>query len=212
MKNMKAMKYLGGAALLVSFAINSQASVITPGEFVFPPDHEAPLNGTIDATLSSSFLNGTQSGTLTSTVYSGYSGNPGGLTFVYQITETGSSDIATLGLNGFSPSFLLADVGIVPLSGVATPSAVSWSGDTMNFLFLAPELSGSSPSVLLVVNSAATVWYQNTANVIDHVTAGMNDLAPEAAVPEPTTMIAGALLLLPFGATTLQTLRKKRTV
>jgi hypothetical protein len=30
-------------------------------------------------------------------------------------------------------------------------------------------------------------------------------------VPEPTTMIAGALLLLPFGATTLRMLRKNRT-
>ena len=30
-----------------------------------------------------------------------------------------------------------------------------------------------------------------------------------AAVPEPTTMIAGALLLLPFGASTLRILRKR---
>jgi hypothetical protein len=29
-------------------------------------------------------------------------------------------------------------------------------------------------------------------------------------VPEPTTMIAGALLLLPFGASTLRVLRKHR--
>ncbi len=32
-----------------------------------------------------------------------------------------------------------------------------------------------------------------------------------AAVPEPTTLIAGALLLLPFGANTLRRLRKNRT-
>jgi hypothetical protein len=31
-----------------------------------------------------------------------------------------------------------------------------------------------------------------------------------SAVPEPTTMIAGALLLLPFGASTLRLLRKTR--
>lgn len=31
-------------------------------------------------------------------------------------------------------------------------------------------------------------------------------------VPEPTTMIAGALLLLPFGASTVRVLRKNRTV
>ena len=42
-----------------------------------------------------------------------------------------------------------------------------------------------------------------------------NDLVVEvkgvAPVPEPTTMIAGALLLLPFGASTLRILRRNRT-
>jgi hypothetical protein len=33
---------------------------------------------------------------------------------------------------------------------------------------------------------------------------------PWNAVPEPTTMIAGALLLLPFGASTLRMLRKRQ--
>ena len=33
---------------------------------------------------------------------------------------------------------------------------------------------------------------------------------PQVPVPEPTTMIAGALLLLPFGASTLRMLRKSR--
>jgi hypothetical protein len=33
---------------------------------------------------------------------------------------------------------------------------------------------------------------------------------PDLAVPEPTTMIAGALLLLPFGASTIRILRKNR--
>ena len=32
-----------------------------------------------------------------------------------------------------------------------------------------------------------------------------------AAVPEPSTYIAGALLLLPFGASTVRHFRKKRT-
>jgi hypothetical protein len=40
------------------------------------------------------------------------------------------------------------------------------------------------------------------------VTDLSNNLAP-TPVPEPTTMIAGALLLLPFGASTLRILRKR---
>ena len=37
------------------------------------------------------------------------------------------------------------------------------------------------------------------------------DWVPEVAVPEPSTIIAGMLLLLPLGASTLRLLRKNRT-
>ena len=43
---------------------------------------------------------------------------------------------------------------------------------------------------------------------IDQTTLSLN----EAPVHEPTTIIAGALLLLPFGASTLRILRKTRKV
>jgi hypothetical protein len=42
--------------------------------------------------------------------------------------------------------------------------------------------------------------------VIDTYSANVQVLTP---VPEPTTMIAGALLLLPFGASTLRILRRR---
>jgi hypothetical protein len=69
------------------------------------------------------------------------------------------------------------------------------------------------------------VWQQFTANFVATanqtsgavdliITANGNDFALDdislRAVPEPTTMIAGALLLLPFGASTLRMLRKNR--
>ena len=38
----------------------------------------------------------------------------------------------------------------------------------------------------------------------------VNGTATLTAVPEPTTMIAGALLLLPFGASTIRILRRKQ--
>ena len=48
---------------------------------------------------------------------------------------------------------------------------------------------------------------KNMAQGIDNFKFGdNNDLA---AVPEPTTMIAGALLLLPFGMSTLRALRRR---
>ncbi len=63
--------------------------------------------------------------------------------------------------------------------------------------------SASGPVITsLVVHSDVQVINDGFATV-DHFYAG-------AAVPEPTTMIAGALLLLPFGASTLRMLRKNR--
>jgi hypothetical protein len=38
----------------------------------------------------------------------------------------------------------------------------------------------------------------------------LDDISVTQLVPEPTTMIAGALLLLPFGASTLRVLRKRQ--
>ncbi len=56
---------------------------------------------------------------------------------------------------------------------------------------------------------------ENTAYALTFPTAtyggGFGPNAQLSAVPEPTTMIAGALLLLPFGASTLRMLRKNRT-
>ena len=44
-----------------------------------------------------------------------------------------------------------------------------------------------------------------------YINAPPNNNPPPPAVPEPTTFIAGALLLLPFGASTFRILRRKAT-
>jgi hypothetical protein len=53
------------------------------------------------------------------------------------------------------------------------------------------------------VNSGPLTFHTLTGN-------GLSSYSGFSAVPEPTTMIAGALLLLPFGASTLRVLRKNR--
>jgi hypothetical protein len=59
-----------------------------------------------------------------------------------------------------------------------------------------PSVSGQLPAALdLAVNSFANDF------AIDNISL--------TAVPEPTTMVAGALLLLPFGASTLRILRRR---
>jgi choice-of-anchor C domain-containing protein len=60
------------------------------------------------------------------------------------------------------------------------------------------QASGSSTDLIFTDTSGReTAW----GAAIDNV----------SLVPEPTTLIAGALLLLPFGASTLRRLRKNRT-
>ena len=63
--------------------------------------------------------------------------------------------------------------------------------------------AGSSGNLYFTINDDASGFYypDNSGSLDVQLTV----------VPEPTTMIAGALLLLPFGASTLRILRKTRT-
>jgi len=82
----------------------------------------------------------------------------------------------------------------------ATLNAPAATGVWVNHSFLWTASSTSA---------AFTAIYDN------NIVAQGNDFALDdislVPVPEPTTMIAGALLLLPFGASTLRILRKRQT-
>jgi hypothetical protein len=56
-------------------------------------------------------------------------------------------------------------------------------------------------------NASSTVTFMDTSGFDSN--AGWIDNVSLTAVPETTTMIAGALLLLPFGASTLRVLRRR---
>jgi len=71
----------------------------------------------------------------------------------------------------------------------------TWTTETMTFT----ASSGSTSILLNGVSSGGSILMIG----LDNVTL--------TAVPEPTTMIAGALLLLPFGATTLRILRNRKS-
>ena len=77
------------------------------------------------------------------------------------------------------------------------------------------SLGLSAGSTLYVVGGinfgGVTYWYPNQAGLFgppgNYAAITVEAAAP---VPEPTTMIAGALLLLPFGASALRRMRKNR--
>jgi hypothetical protein len=68
---------------------------------------------------------------------------------------------------------------------------------------------GYNPSLVATYDFTLTATNSDTGALLDSVNMVVqNGVAP---VPEPTTVAAGALLLLPFGVSTLRKLRKNRT-
>jgi hypothetical protein len=62
------------------------------------------------------------------------------------------------------------------------------------------------------VNINSTLGFDSVVATSSQYAFEFDNVAYSATpVPEPTTMIAGALLLLPFGASTIRFLRKART-
>jgi hypothetical protein len=91
-------------------------------------------------------------------------------------------------------------------------SVASISGPATGFLLYTANFTGL-PTDIPPVTLDFSVWYQN--NVVGETLLQWNPNGRggigEFDVPEPTTIIAGALLLLPFGASTLRILRKRQT-
>jgi len=91
------------------------------------------------------------------------------------------------------PLLAVSDIIPVPVPAV-TPFL---TGNSVTFE------AGSSGNLYFTINDDASgADYSDNSGSLD---------VQLTVVPEPTTMIAGALLLLPFGASTLRILRKNRT-
>jgi hypothetical protein len=84
-------------------------------------------------------------------------------------------------------------------------TGLTYTGLNADLLTLAATGNGSL-NLTFQFSSGATLT-DLTTGTSDQVTSYSGSLA---VVPEPSTMIAGALLLLPFGATTLRILRKRK--
>ena len=131
---------------------------------------------------------------------------------------TGNAPFAAFGIsdnglwNGSGNEFLIISLGGNQLNG-ATQVHV-WDEQTgAEYL---PSLWGSTLNSILGVNGFGNMEVMRAYAYIGDTggpSSGSVDInsITVSTVPEPTTMIAGALLLLPFGASTLRMLRKTRT-
>ncbi|MGH7951702.1 MAG: hypothetical protein ACREFE_07255 [Limisphaerales bacterium] len=92
-------------------------------------------------------------------------------------------------------------VGIIPDN--AHNGTEFQNAEDIGFSFI-----GYDPSQIATYNFTLTAEDLSSGDTLDSVGMVVNNgVAP---VPEPTTVLAGALLLLPFGASTLRILRRNR--
>lgn len=173
--------------------------------------------GTLQASTSGSYAFGTgdiDTGTLASYVYSGDANNTlGGLTFIYVLTVT-TGDIQSLevssanwgssvalGYGTSSTAGVLAPVINAPLSGAYTVSG------SVDFTYDPNVVAGT---YYMVVGTALTSYQLDPTTLIDSSPDGALSEYGPAPVPEASTIMAGALMILPLGIGAFRTLRKER--
>ena len=145
----------------------------------------------------------------------------GGYSFYYVIHNSGVSEVSRFAVNGFNAVDVVpgVDAKTIPVAGGTGPFSADRSagvgdlGKTVGFNFNPiaghTQLPGGGLSYTLVVHTSLFKYASSLASIVD---GGASANVAILAVPEPTTMIAGALLLLPFGASTLRILRRNRVV
>ena len=207
------------AAGLACSAVTSQATMatLTPGTGV-PAASVAGTSvagtgsggGTLfDSMSAQNFSYNGNTGSIATSVYTSDANNPlGGLTFVYTLIVTGG-DISSVALNGFGPASMVAVGYGLSSSGIISAESFTTSG-VVNFSFqnaITPAIGGAQ---YLVVGTSLNKDAANGAGFLDGGT--FPTLTPILApVPEPSTVVAGALMLLPFGIGAIRSLRKDRT-
>jgi len=215
-KVMKIRNIIASVAGVAMLAIipNVQASltILTPGTGASPIGTDSIDSGAVLIdTITSVFLpsvppSGTPpGGTLTTKVYSNDPNNTlGGLSFEYILNVT-DGGVDRLSLNGWQYN---TSVGVANESGTDALLANFLSdGSTVGFTWSTDLLTGDSSTV--IIDSALQGFSVATASLQD---GGQATALTAAAVPVPesTTILAGVLLLLPLGASTLRILRRNR--
>jgi len=155
---------------------------------------------------------GAVSGGYAAPVLSGGNGNGFGPGSINQALGTDQTRYLTTGTGSATLTFGSAQTYLGLLWGsVDTYNTLSF----YNGLNLVGSLTGGQvfQPAKGAQDASGTVYVNISGITFNQVVASSTSYAFEfdnvAVVPEPTTMIAGALLLLPFGASTLRSLRRK---
>jgi hypothetical protein len=166
--------------------INVSAGLVQGGDSVFTVTSVSFANGTL-----------TINGDGIHNVVFNIPGSIGGVSFNGAIVLTG-------GLTSDQVLFNMTGGNYSTLTG-GNKLTISTSGLTTTGTFLDPN--GDFSMNHSVLNGRLFGGDSKNSSVV----SGAEINAPPPAVPEPTTFIAGALLLLPLGASTVRILRRKAT-
>lgn len=215
---MKFIKIVGTVGMLVGFCLSSQAVILAPGSVgLDAPQAPAP---TLLATLVIPYSFGGINGTITSWVVRDPANPLGGLSFYYQVSESGTEGISRVSTSDFGiiPAAPV-DVSTVTapfdssVTGGVSPNNASRStlpGSVVGFNFITSEILPGQSSVVLVVNTPYLGYQVTAGSVIDSSSVNVNILGPSLVpIPEPSTFMAAGLLLIPLGASTLRILRRR---
>jgi len=223
MKNYK--KIIAIVAVGVACAAATSQAAVTPlspvlgGTTGGTPPLDTIYGAAVAPEMQSTFTHtdggGTVTGTLDSWVYAGGNTAPAGYQgyeFVYQlIAAAGSDSLEHLVLNGFGGVPIA--VAISAGGGTITPGNASRlpNSDQITWDYTFPnQIPAGDESYLMIVYTSLSSFGSSVATVQDGTAA--NDIRIYAPVPEPTTVMAGALMLLPLGVGAVRALRRDRTV
>jgi len=202
------------AAGLACSAATSKATltqISNPGGSVSSVPTSTPTFGALIAdtgALGYSFGFGADTGTIDTKVYASdtESGALSGYAFVYTVSVT-AGDLAIFSPNGFGG---LSSVAVGSISG-SVPLVMDWSSGNGVVDVIFKDSAGGTAltgTATVIVDTTATSYSPNLASLTDNAPPG--DTTILAPVPEPTTVVAGALMLLPLGIGAVRSLRKER--
>jgi hypothetical protein len=212
-----------------------QATPVLPGGTVFNDVFFASQDVTLEASNSGAWSLGTgmaaASGTYTDAVYKNVSGT---LDFVYQFTNSATSNVGITETTGYSFTGFSTDVGYLANGGSlpggvfvngstvtpGIPDDVSRSGDgsTVTFNFnvfsTADNIGPGMTSAVLMVSTNATKYAKGP--YVGLITSGATTLVgfqPTSMVPEPSSMLPlGALFLAVGGIAVMKRRRRAQIV
>ena len=207
--NTKLLKVLlAGAAVAFGSSVQVMANSdpLLAGQTVQPLVLATNGAGTLMASDTVTFSTDTISGNVYAYVLSGFADNPwaaaGGLTFVYQVTNSGTIDSVTgFSANGWTG--FMTDVADYAYGDVQPYSATRSVSGTLTFGFLNPPtgfglVAPGLDSWQLVIYSDATSWTDVSVGVRDGSGTTLSTLGP--AIPDGgTTALLLGLGLLGMG-------------